>query len=359
MASFLVGSLLLLKALAAKALSQYADLCDDGVGSECGAATSLLQTRAKKFVLPEETLVLADTLPSKSDLPGYRFTFEHGGEGVMSFEVLTGKGGLVQAFSLNGTSIVLNRPWPDQLDGSTFWPSPQSWGGSAWPPPPQIDVCPSIASGASPTEYSYEATIDASTGVLTLTSDPAPQVELIIKKHFSVDRARGAMVLDYEIINTKASPASWAPWEITRVAPHGMTFFATGNQPVAWRQPGFPIHELNGTSWFHQKPEEPSGGKLTSDTSAGFLAHTDGQLLLTKCFQRIAPGEAAPGEGQIEIYDGGDYVEVETQGAFQEISPNGSLGWRVLWFLRAVPPFARARVGNQALAEFAKGLCDL
>lgn len=298
--------------------------------------------------------------------PGFRFLFQHDGN-ELSFDVLKEKGGLIQAFSLttrelSSSSIVLNRPNVDQMDGSTFWPSPQAadrWGGTDWPPPPEVDVSASIGfSGASATDFSYEAAIDAAAGLLMLTSVLAPRVNMTIKKRFSVDQARGAMVLDYEMINQAEFPASWAPWEITRVAPGGLTFYATGTQPLQWRQPAFAIQEADGISWFKQNASAPEGGKLTSDTQAGFIAHTDGQLLLTKCFAKIEASQAAPGEGQIEIFNGGDYVEVENQGAFEEIAPGKSLRWRVLWFLRRLPPDTKAVAGDQELARFAERMCD-
>merc|ERR1719491_2551570 len=191
-----------------------------------------------------------------------------------------------------------------------------------------------------------------------LTSALSPRVNMVVRKHFSVDPGRGAMVIDYEMVNRHWSPASWAPWEITRVAPGGLTFYATGSQPLRWRQPQFALQETGGVSWVAQDPHAPGGGKLTSDTQAGFIAHTDGQLLLTKCFARIESWQAAPGEGQIEIYNGGDYVEVENQGAFEEIAPGKSLRWRVLWFLRRLPPDTKAVAGDQNLANFAQRLCD-
>mmetsp|Transcript_78848 Transcript_78848/g.225867 ORF Transcript_78848/g.225867 Transcript_78848/m.225867 type:complete len:399 (-) Transcript_78848:240-1436(-) len=326
----------------------------------------------------EEANILTDWMvvnettkaPEKKDTyhPGFKLNFTVGSD-ELSLELINVKGGLVQAFKLNGHSIVLNRPFPDQMDGSQFWPSPQSrasWG-TAWPPPAQIDPVPSMASWlprqdqTTVESYPYTAEIYRQTCMVKLTSLPATSCDVQVKKSFSILADRGAVVLDYELVNTNTTARWWAPWEITRVPPNGLTFYATADTPPRWADPSkkFMVKDGVGATWFQHNASAPAGGKLLANSSAGFLAHTDGKVLLVKCFEKIsAKASAAPGEAQIELYNEGNYVEVEQQGAYQQIRAGSSLRWRVLWFLRRLPSGAKATVADAQLVGFARNLCS-
>lgn len=352
-------------------------LSEEGCASS-GDHASLLQRYGARALLEDESQpcrleeagILTDwNETTKEYHSGFKLNFTFGSDDF-SFELVKVKGGLVQAFKLNGHSIVLNQPRRDQMDGSQFWPSPQSaasWG-TAWPPPAQIDPVPSMGSGQTTVEsYPYKAEIDRGRCMVILTSLPAPSCDVQVKKSFSISKDLGAVVINYELVNTNTTARRWAPWEITRVPPNGLTFYATADTPPKWNPPSdsFVVEDAVGATWFQQRASAPwqtktapYGVKLLANTSAGFLAHTDGHLLLVKCFKKIsAPASAAPGEGQIEVYNGGGYVEVEQQGAYEQILAGSSLHWNVLWFLRRLPSEAKAKVGDANLLRFARNLC--
>mmetsp|Transcript_39710 Transcript_39710/g.125006 ORF Transcript_39710/g.125006 Transcript_39710/m.125006 type:complete len:380 (+) Transcript_39710:28-1167(+) len=279
--------------------------------------------------------------------PGYVLQMTLGGD-LISLEVIQTKGGLIQAFKLNGNSIVLNRPWPNQMDGSQFWPSPQSaWG---WPPPAAIDPVPS-----KHFEMAYSAQVDEARSSVTLTSPKATSLGIQIRKSFSLRPAIGAVALRYEIFNAGKEPKSFAPWEITRVPPGGLSFFMTGGEPSSGSFRSLHLAKAAGATWFQQDPSAGGGGKLYASTAGGWLAQASGELILVKCFRKVPAEATAPGEGQIELYDGGDYLEMEVQGAYMSIPPGGTLTWQMLWYLRRFPA---GRLEREKLVAFAEGLCS-
>lgn len=312
---------------------------------------------AKPSLLLREQEVLVDTKLYDESLgrtveqlqyqPGVALELDQDGSSTV-LEAIRRKGGLIQDFKLDGRSILFNRPFPNQMDGAIFWPGPQSgWG---WPPPLEIDPTPS-----KDYALAYDLEVDRNARAFVLTSPVSPQVNLQLSKRVSMDAERGAMVLDYSIKNTGGETQSWAPWEIARVRPGGLTFYTTGaSPPTSGPWPALPVVEAAGATWFQQKA---TGGKLYADTGSGWLAHTDGELVFVKCFEKLATGSHAPGEQQVEIYDGGDYVEVEQQGTYAPIAPGARLQWRVFWYLRPMPPGASATAGNPELLAFVQGLC--
>jgi len=208
--------------------------------------------------------------------------------------------------------------------GSTFWPSPQNW---AWPP---TDAGSIDAVNTLP----YAAVSDALT--LTLTSQvnaTAPTVS--VTKKFSVDQTKQAIVIDYTMTNGGAVPVTVAPWEITRVAAGGITFYAEASEPV--------VHDPNmvlpattsshGVRWYQHDPSVVAPTKFFADGS-GWIAHAAGDLLLIKSFPDIAPGQSPTGEAEIEIFAAPKYVEVENQGAVETLEPGAALHWTVRWYAR-------------------------
>merc|ERR1719491_1409676 len=236
------------------------------------------------------------------------------------------------------------------MDGSVFWPAPQSaWG---WPPPVEIDPTPS-----GNYQYQYSLDVDQASKSFTLTSGVSNALSLQMSKRISMDPDSGAVVLDFAMRNTGWQARSWAPWEITRVAANGLTFYATGSlPPTSGTWPALPVTNAGGITWFQQRSSS-SQAKLFADTSEGWLAHTDGFLVMVKCFEKIPTYAAAPGEQQIEIYDRGSYVEVEAQGAYQSIPAGGQLNWLHYWHLREMPAGAVMQPGNAQLVALARDVC--
>jgi hypothetical protein len=223
--------------------------------------------------------------------------------------------------------------------GSTFWPSPQNW---PWPPtdPHSINAINSLP---------YTASLDGTT--LTLTSSvntTAPQ--LAVTKRFSADLTKEAIIIDYTMTNGGTDPVTTAPWEITRVAPGGITFYPPASPPYAQATPRLATTEEAGVVWYQHDPSDLTLYKLFGDGKDGWLAHADGDLLLIKSFRDLPPGAAAQNEAEIEIYAAPKYVEVEQQGAVATLGAGQSLHWTVRWYARKLA--APAALGSAALVAY-------
>ena len=167
-----------------------------------------------------------------------------------------------------------------------------------------------------------------------------------VEKRLEVDRARRRLRARVpRRRTTRPRPARVAPWEVTRVQPNGLTFFATGagrtRRPICRRA------SIDGVTWVHHDAAVIAGHqKLFADAAEGWVAHVDDDALFVKTFDaRAARVAHAPGEAQVEIYASSlhRYVEVEQQGACETLPPGGALAWRVEWRVRRLPAERRAR----------------
>jgi hypothetical protein len=270
----------------------------------------------------------------------YTYTF-----GDTVFAVDSSKAGRIVTFSLAGKNILTSpKDSSDNNWGSTFWTSPQSdWN---WPPPSEMD----------PGAYSAQLT----DGMLSLIGQPASATGLAVTKTFSIDAAANAVIIDYGIVNRGAQARATAPWEITRVAAGGLTFFPMGEgSPKKGFQDLLSLQMAGGVAWFPYDAGKISADqKVFADGHEGWIAHVAGDLLLVKAFTDIPADKAAPGEAEIEIYTdaGHHYIEVENQGACVNLAPGASLSWQVRWFLRKTDRSVVAQVGNAALLGAVRAL---
>jgi hypothetical protein len=285
---------------------------------------------------------IVNTNPVVPAANGNLFTFQFGDT---QFVVDAQQGGRIVTFALAGRNI-LTGPAVDPANyGSTFWPSPQSaWG---WPPPPEIDSSP------------YAASLDG--GTLSLAGATAAGLGLALKKAFSADGQSGVVTVVYTIANRDSKAHQVAPWEITRVAAGGLTFFPMGEGgPRKGPQDLLSPTIVNGVAWFaYNAAAITADQKLFADGQEGWIAHVDGDLLLVKSFGDTLPAQAAPGEAEIEIYAnaGHTYVEVENQGAYVNLAPGASTAWTVRWMLRKLDLASTpARPGSAPLLDLARSL---
>jgi hypothetical protein len=254
-------------------------------------------------------------------------------------EVDAARGGRVTALRL-GERNLLSGAEVDPINyGSTLWTSPQSaWG---WPPVEEIDSAP------------YAGGLEGE--AVVLRGPPSALLGVSIEKRLSVDRARGAFVLDYRVVSHAAGEVRVAPWEVTRVQPNGLTFFATGAGRFA--PSDLPSHDAGGITWVHHDAAVIAGHqKLYADAGEGWIAHVDGDALFTKTFDLVPRAAHAPGEAQVEIYASSlhRYVEVEQQGACAALAPGAALEWRVEWRVRRLPEALAREIGSDALARLAR-----
>ena len=97
---------------------------------------------------------------------------------------------------------------------------------------------------------------------------------------------------------------------------------------------------------------------MFADGREGWIAHVAGDLLLVKAFADTTPAQAAPGESEIELYTdpGRSYVEVENQGAYENLEPGKAVVWPVRWFLRKLDSKVNVQPGSGELLALVRGL---
>lgn len=270
----------------------------------------------------------------------YTFTF-----GDTVFAVDAAVAGRIVTCALGGKNILTSaKSREDNNWGSTFWTSPQSdWN---WPPPAELDP------GA------YTARLDGA--ALVLESATLPGLELAVSKRFSVDAGYGVVTIEYGIVNRGKQARSVAPWEISRVASGGLTFFPMGDG-LPWKgfQELLPLTINNGVAWLSSATAPANADqKAFANGSEGWIAHVAGRLLLVKSFPGISAAQAAPGEAEIKLYTdaGRSYVEVENQGAYALLAPGAAVTWPVRWSLRKLDASVAVKPDSAELLAIVRGL---
>lgn len=247
-------------------------------------------------------------------------------------------GGRITEFSVRGRNA-LTTAAPEI--GSTFWPSPQqAWH---WPPPAALDRNPyTVLSGGS--ELCLQSAVCDVTG-------------LQLEKTFRLEEF--VAVIGYRLTNQNDQANRWAPWEITRVD-GGLSFCRA---PTVLLNSSLPVHQLNSCIWHDYRVQNQAGEnqKLFANHSGGWLANVHRGLLLVKRFAPIGSADwVAPGEAEVEIYAHGDvlnpYVEIEQQGAYQELQPGQSLVWQVEWFVSELSDEFNCELGSEDLLNAVEAL---
>ena len=230
--------------------------------------------------------------------------------------------------------------------GSTFWPAPQN----AW------------SRGSNPETLDREPYTGGPEGpVLTLTSDKHDETQLVFVKHFSADDADTSITVTLVMRNGGSEPISWAPWQITRAPPGGLTFFPKG-PGESFGNMASEMQEMNGWMWFDMDNANLPGGfpKYFAD-GEGWMAHAHGNgLLLFETFPDISTDQAAPEEAEIEIYADFNkrYVEMEHQGSYTSIPAGDSIAWTTRWYLRQLPADIPRTPGDSALMAYVLSLAN-
>ncbi|HET9953967.1 MAG TPA: hypothetical protein VFQ61_05670 [Polyangiaceae bacterium] len=259
--------------------------------------------------------------------------------GDVTFSVDPMIGARIASFALGGKSTITGQDTDTKGEGnwgSTYWPSPQStWG---WPPIPELDKNPYTPSVTGNTVTMVSA-VAAGTNKLSLTKKFTPVLDA------------QAVDVEYVLKNEASQAVSWAPWEISRVPSGGLAFFPTGTKvvPVTSTDPLPTAKIVNqaGVSWYQSSAADK--GKYNADGAEGWLAYASGDLLYIKRFEDIPADKAAPGEADVEIYAGGAYVELEPQGAYQSMPAQGTLSWKVRWYVRKLSDTSIVKLGNADL----------
>lgn len=238
--------------------------------------------------------------------------------GQLTMMVDAAHGGKILSFKHQDAEVISQMRFPESF-GSTFWTSPQEeW---RWPPVPEYD------------KNAY--TVEASDNSLTLTSEVSQRLKFRIRKHFAVSHEDNAFVVTYSIINEDDKERSVAPWEITRVPNEGLIFLDAAADAIT---PAglIPFQPAFGAVWYTTDVTQENR-KINAD-GKGWLAYSNGSLLMVKQFQDLEPSQPAPGEAEIQVYvnRGKTWIELESQGAYQKLQPGESLSWTVKWILTTV-----------------------
>lgn len=261
----------------------------------------------------------------------------------LAIEVDPADGGRIVEFSHRGVSVVLDRATSPGAYGSSFWTSPQSdW---QWPPPLELDQA-----AWSP---------QVSNRSLILKSKTIEKLLLSATQSLHFDEAHATLVIEYQLRNEGDMPRKVAPWQNTRVAPGGLTFYPTSGRAAAPAVSSLELEPVQGVVWYQHVPSEvKKSQKIFSNAQEGWLAHLTQGLLFLKLFEDIEDEEQAPGQGEIEIYahEDGSFVEVEQQGAYTTLGPGETLRWPVHWVLRPVPDSIKAEPESQALLSWVRQL---
>jgi hypothetical protein len=238
-------------------------------------------------------------------------------------------GARVSALTIGGTNVVTRYACAAGTydgtaacnnSGSTFWTSPQSaWPSGTWPPVASIDG------------HAYTPNVRGSH--LLMTGGQNAALGARVEKDFSADDKSCSIAQRYSVTASRAMVA--APWEITRVPRGGIAFFPQGERTRLAAVPA-------------------GGAKLIADGTGGWLAYALGDVLFIKHFTDVPPGSFAPGEGDIEIYAGSDYLELEVQGAYTHLSKGKSTPWMVRWRAVAIPSTVSVAAGSATLLTFAQ-----
>jgi hypothetical protein len=221
--------------------------------------------------------------------------------------------------------------------GSTVWTAPQAdWD---WPPPPAIDSDP------------YTVTVDEAAGSITMVSSGVPVAgpNVTVTKVFTADLCAEAVDINLTVTNAGAAAASFSVWQISRVLPGGLSFFPGPEALLTGDPEKTPVvtQYVAGAHWFDHAANSVMDDKLFAEASPGWIAFTQGTDLFVKSWTDVTAHP--PQHGEVEIYDGGTYVELEVIGDFASIAPGASAAFDIRWHVRAMPAGAMAVPGDAAL----------
>ena len=237
--------------------------------------------------------------------------------GDVTMTVNITKGGKILSLKYKDLEVISQSRFPESF-GSTFWTSPQKeWN---WPPVPEFD------------KQTYSVNTEEENH-LFITSPVSQRLGLSVGKDFQVDKKDGAIVITYSIKNEGTEPRRVAPWVITRVSNgDGQIGFEAPIDSI-WPAGLMTFEQKNGVAWY--KTDEAPQNRKVNANGTGWLSYTANGLTLTKKFQDLKPGEAAPGEAEIQVYvnRGKTYIELESQGAYTLLQPSEQLHWTVRWYI--------------------------
>lgn len=236
-------------------------------------------------------------------------------------------GARIMSLKWDTTEVLSQNPAPNMY-GSTFWTSPQKeWN---WPPVREHDM--------------GRYTVEQKEGKIIMTSGLSERFPLRIRKAFSV-LDKSWFSITYTITNEGTEERRVAPWEVTRVPGEGNISFETPVDSIwpgglmNFRQEGtkavYDIDKVDRQRKINANGAAVHTGKGLFYDGMSSLTYSAKGLVLVKRFPDLKPGEAAPGEDEIQVYihQNALYCELEEQGPYTLLKPGESLDWTVVWQL--------------------------
>ncbi|MGN6645635.1 MAG: DUF4380 domain-containing protein [Cytophaga sp.] len=254
-------------------------------------------------------------------------------------------GGRLEALSLGDKNILSGKKVNPGNWGTSLWPAPQSaWG---WPPSQELD------------NFAYTVVQDSTEIILKSKKDP--KQSFIFTKAYKINTADTTLVVTYTILNDTTIAQKVAAWEISRVAPGGLTFYPSGDEAKRGLLAPLTKDSL-GATWYQHKPETvpatgpPGSTKVFADGKEGWLAQFSNGMLLVKSFEDVAAGKYAPEEGEIELYANPDhsYIEIEQQGTYVELKAHEELKYTVTYKLVKLPETSSVNISYKELLDLAR-----
>lgn len=217
----------------------------------------------------------------------------------------------------------------------------------------------------------YNAEVDEEKQEVLLTSQPSAKLNIVVKKHFSVDEGRKAVVVRYTMeLVTGAEPVKFAPWEKTNVAAGAFIFWPNGDSDI--RRADDMDHpkkttlkakqdDFSGIFTFdHTKDKvHVNGTKIRANSTGTWMAAVQGDTVFVKVFRAVPADQVAPGEGDVAVFARPSFASMESQGAYTEIKEGKPSIYVVCWYARRLPKKATAAKGDEALMKFVSSVADL
>ncbi|MCF8357848.1 MAG: T9SS type A sorting domain-containing protein [Prolixibacteraceae bacterium] len=234
------------------------------------------------------------------------------------------------------------------MRGSTLWTSPQSeWN---WPPLSTTD------------SETYSATIEGNR--MIFESDDESGIsgrKFRFRKTFWANESDQSITIQYTLINVGTTDFTNALWSVTRVLAEGITFWMTGEKDPWGSTLVDHIDEMGDYSWIEYRESNGIAMKFFTDIgSAAWFAHTTpDNYMFVKSFEEDVPvSEFAPGEGELEYWVDGSYVELENQSTYKTLAPGDEFHYYVTWHLVELPESVTNEKGDESLIAYAQELVD-
>jgi hypothetical protein len=88
--------------------------------------------------------------------------------------------------------------------------------------------------------------------------------------------------------------------------------------------------------------------------SGGWSAYAVNGILFLKKFTDTPASALAPDEGEVDIYPGAGFLEVEVLGPYTSIAAGSNLPWTTQWRVATIPSTVTVSVGSTTLVDFAE-----